>query len=301
MSGERMRIAIIIPTLGREFELAQTLRGLAGQSRLADEILVVDQNDFDSETIARAVSETPHARRIRSTTKGVCFNMNLGLAETSCDVVLFVDDDVIPSPDLVREHLKVYESDTAGRIGGVAGRVEQARGDLDLEEIEETGRYHSWSGRVVANFNSRRTAMVDIAIGCNMSFRRQPLAQEGGFDLGFSGNAYYFEPDVCLRIKKLGLEICFVPAAELKHLMAPSGGARVHNKALHNSYYVKNAIRLYRRHSPAAGLPFFALWLAFYSSAKSLYNLNPKIALLGVAAVFKGLIQDMSIRSNIQR
>lgn len=293
-----MKLSVIIPTLGREQVVIDTIQGLLSQSRPPDEILIVDQNDPAMPELERFLPTVPIVRHIRSEVKGVVFNMNIGLAQARGDVVLFVDDDIVPDSRLVEAHLEVYADDPNREIAGVAGRVEQPAGDLLPEEIPETGQYHRWSGAVVAHFNSRRREDVMIAPGGNMSFRRDRLIAAGGFDLGFDGNSYFFEPDVCLRVIAPGHRLVFEPKADVKHLAAPSGGARIHDKAVHNYYFVKNGVRLYRRHSPTVGLPFFVLRMLAYSGAKAAYNGNPRIFARAIAAVRDGLSQPLELRNN---
>ncbi|MEK6579245.1 MAG: hypothetical protein AABZ55_08485, partial [Bdellovibrionota bacterium] len=91
-------------------------------------------------------------------------------------------------------------------------------------------------------------------------------------------------------------KIIFVPTAELEHLMAPMGGARVHDKARHNSYFVKNGMRLFRRHSPTILLPFFFLWMVVYSLLKAVKNRNLRIAFFGLKAAAEGLFQTIPLK-----
>src|SRR5690606_36778947 len=111
----------------------------------------------------------------------------------------------------------------------------------------------------------------------NVSFRRHVLLEVGGLDPQFDGNGYRWEADLGLRIKKAGYDLLFDPAPTVQHLMAPHGGCRTHDTALHTYYFVKNCIRLYRKHSPALGLPFFVFAMVLYVVLKSLYNRNPRI------------------------
>jgi GT2 family glycosyltransferase len=191
---------------------------------------------------------------------------------------------------LIEAHLANY-AEIPTDLGGVAGRVEQPEGDLPPENITVFGRYHRWSGTMIARFNASHRADVEIAPGGNMSFEREILLGLGGFDPGFEGNGYFFETDGSLRVVEAGFRIVFDPRAQVKHLMAPRGGARVTSKAEHTYSYVKNGIRLYRKHSPAAGLPLFILKQGAYVLAKSAYNFDPRIAGRGLAAIKNALIE----------
>jgi GT2 family glycosyltransferase len=288
-----MKVSVLIPTLGREQEPIETIRCLARQSVPAHEIIVVDQNQPELPGLTAALREFPGVRHLRFKTKGVPLNYNRALAAAQGEIVLFLDDDVTMGPDLIRAHLANYEADSS--LGGVMGRVEQPRGDLPPGEIREVGGFHPWSGRVIGHFNAKTRSDVSVVQGVNMSFRRDVLAALDGFDLGFVGNGYFFEADMSLRVKAGGRKIVFDPQAMLTHLMAPAGGTRVKNKAVHTYFFVRNGLRLIRRHSPKAAQPLITMRMVGYLAAKSAYNLDPEILSLGLKAIWEGWTTSQNV------
>jgi GT2 family glycosyltransferase len=56
---------------------------------------------------------------------------------------------------------------------------------------------------------------IDHPLGAAMLFRREVIAQTGGFDLDYY--MYVEEIDWCMRIKRAGWGICCVPGAEIVH------------------------------------------------------------------------------------
>ena len=296
-----LTISALIPTLGRQAEVIETVRALLTQTRPPDEIIVVDQNMPEFQELSRFLKSDPRIRHIRSDTPGYSINLNRALQAARSDVVLFLDDDVRLKPDLVERHLRNFSERSQGRpLGCVAGRVHQPQGDLTPSSIQEVGVYKPLTGEVIGNFNADRAHECDVAPGGNMSLRKEVLVRAGGFDEGFDGNGYRCETDACLRVKALGFRVLFDPTAELDHLMAPAGGCRTRSKAEHTYYFVKSGIRLYRRHSPRLGLPAFAARMTAYVSAKSAYNRDPEILKLGLRGVYDGLTQSMNLRSPMQ-
>jgi glycosyltransferase involved in cell wall biosynthesis len=291
-------ISVLIPTFGRETEVINTIDGLLKQTHLPDEIIVVDQNGDRYPALDRYLQSIPRVRQIKTQTPGVAINYNLALRNAQGDIVLYVDDDVVPEPGLIAAHLLNYDREP--QLGGVAGRVECLSGDPDPYKISEIGSYHPWSGSVIGNFNGLKRQHVKLAQGANMSFDRQALLAIGGFDQGFQGNGYFFESDGSLRVLASGRSIIFDPEAALIHLQAPSGGARVKDKADHTYFYVRNGIRLYRRHSPVIGNPLIGVRMFFYVAAKAAYNSNLRILFKGLRAIFDGWAQDMRVKSNVQ-
>ena len=288
-------LTALIPTVGREREVIDTVRALLGQTRIPDEILVVDQNRPGIPELDAFLDQLPLVRHIRSPGDTVVFNLNLGLKEARGEILLVLDDDVEIPSNFVERHLANYSGQA---VGGVAGRVEQPSGDLPQVQIHRVGHYSQISGEVTANFNSNERRKIMFAPGGNMSFLKRALIAAGGFDLGFEGNAYFFEPDLGMRVGQAGYEIVFDPAASLKHLMAPAGGCRITDKAEHTFYFVRNGFRRYRRFSPALGLPLFILKSMAYVTAKSIYNKNIRIFTRGLAAICQGLTQDMALKAN---
>jgi glycosyltransferase involved in cell wall biosynthesis len=291
-------ISVVIPTLGRSKELIDTVSALMKQTRVPDEIVIIDQNQPELDDVNRFLAGIPIVKHFRGESPGVSINYNRCFERASGDVVLYLDDDIIPDPRLVEFHLENYEH-AQEDLGGVAGRVEQPQGDLPSEQIRNLGKYHRWTGRITARFNATKKADVQIAPGGNMSFYRYILFETQGFDEGFGGNGYFFETDGTYRVYKKGYRIAFDPRAQVKHLMAPAGGARIRDKSVHTYFYVKNGIRLYRRHSPTLGYPLVAARMLFYVAAKAAYNLNPRILFKGLQGFIDGWTQDMRIQSNV--
>jgi GT2 family glycosyltransferase len=202
-----------------------------------------------------------------------------------------VDDDVVVPPDFLAAHLKCYEDD---HIWAVAGRVEQPSGDRPPDDIKNTGQYSQLTGKMTFDYNGLRSQKCSFGIGCNMSFHRQKLINAGGFDEGFIGNGYFFETEAGYRfVKKYPGSMIFSPEAELKHLAAPRGGARLTNKAKHLYFFMHNGMRFYRRHGTSSAIGFQILKSLVLIPLKALYNWDSKIARLGMRGLWDGLRQDM--------
>jgi GT2 family glycosyltransferase len=142
---------------------------------------------------------------------------------------------------------------------------------------------------VVANFNSRLPREVSLAQGAHMSFKKSALERIGGVDEKFDGNGYFWESDLSLRIVKAGYRILFEPRAELRHLMAPAGGCRVTDKSLHTYYFIKNGVRLCRRHSPWLARFVYLPRMIGYVVAKAVYNRDLAILRRGLLGVWDGV------------
>ena len=107
-----MDITAIVPTYNRSQLLRRALQGFCGQDArdLRWELLIVSDGSTDStrETVMAFRDRLP-VRYLWRPKQGVCSARNLGLREAKAPVVLFLDDDVIPGPQLIREHARFHQ------------------------------------------------------------------------------------------------------------------------------------------------------------------------------------------------
>jgi GT2 family glycosyltransferase len=152
-------------------------------------------------------------------------------------IILFVDDDVIPSTDLLEGHVAAYEDSS---VGGVAGRI-LGPGEDDSCAARLPPR--NW---LSINFNMLYKTPVATARGCNMSFRKDILLAIGGFDTEFRRPFFLCEDsDVCFTIREKGFELLFEPSACLRHLEAKSGGTRAPKRPASK---IRAEFWMYRQH-----------------------------------------------------
>ncbi|MDH3639600.1 MAG: glycosyltransferase, partial [Gammaproteobacteria bacterium] len=99
-----MDISVVIPTLNREQVLLDTIGHLMNQTHKPREILVVDQTPQHESATNRTLEEWTQSGLItwiRLSRPSIPAAMNAGLLASQCAIVLFIDDDVIPEPDLL--------------------------------------------------------------------------------------------------------------------------------------------------------------------------------------------------------
>ena len=214
-------ITVAIPTYHREQVLLDTLGNLLALGPAPAEILVLDQTEQHEATTGQRLCELHDAGRIRwlrLATPSIPQAMNRGLLEARHDIVLFVDDDIRPEPELIAAHLAAH---TQYDDVLVAGRVIQPW----EEGYELSSLGHS-------SFASLESAFVNDFIGCNFSVRREPALALGGFDENFVRVAYRFEAEFAYRFRASGRRIYFEPRACLHHLKDSGGGTRTFGEHL---------------------------------------------------------------------
>jgi GT2 family glycosyltransferase len=208
-------LTIAIPTYRREQVLLETVSLFLSFNVQNIEILVLDQSASHIPHVQNELSRL-HAlgqiRLLKLNEPSIPRAMNCGLVEASHDLVLFVDDDIIPEADLIGAHLNAHALDK-GRI--VAGRIIQPWQE-GLDFSQDRG-FH---------FASKQSREIENFMGGNFSLDRNEAIALGGFDENFVRVAYQFEAEFAYRWRAAGYHIIFEPKACVHHLKVSSGGTR---------------------------------------------------------------------------
>ncbi len=235
----RCSVSVVIPTFGRDDVLVETIHQLLLQEPRADEVLVVDQtrrHEAEADQALTLLASEEKIRWIRLPLPSIPHAMNHGLLEARQEIVLFLDDDIVPDPGLVRAHAHAH---AAGEVSIVAGRV--------LQPWESVG---GLAERSDFAFSSRRRQLVGEFMGGNFSVKRSKALALGGFDENFVQVAYRFERDFAERVLSLGDRILFEPDASVHHLKVTAGGTRSyghHLRTVRPSHAVGEYYYLLRR------------------------------------------------------
>lgn len=245
MSAASPGVSIVVPTYGREQVLCDTLAALFALAPPADEILIADQtprHDPATEDFLRCAAAEKRVRWLRLSPPGVVAAMNRGLREALGEIVLFLDDDIVPGTALVAAHRAVFES--FPDAWAVVGRVVQPEDSVPIPaKVPPATRHvaarHEPFGRRGArpisplrrdldfHFDSASPGWVENVIACNLSVRRDRALALGGFDECFIPPvSYRFETEFAKRIIAAGGRIRYEPAAAVRHLRAARGGTR---------------------------------------------------------------------------
>jgi glycosyltransferase involved in cell wall biosynthesis len=110
-----VRITIVLPTFNRRPRLERVLAGLDRQSVAPEcfEVVIVDDGSTDDtqEWLSRNSNRRYAVTALRQVNAGPATARNAGIAAARGKFLLFIDDDVEPTEDLVAEHLRCHEAE----------------------------------------------------------------------------------------------------------------------------------------------------------------------------------------------
>lgn len=200
------RVSIVIPTRNRIEALKRCLDPLIPYVSRHAECSITVSDDGDAEETRKALTgELSQVEVVQGPRRGPAANRNNGASRTAGDLIVFLDDDCIPEPDLIERYQEAAASHP--EIAVFEGRISaqgKARGFTDGAPENETGGY-LWS--------------------CNFGVRRALFASMGGFDERFPFAAME-DCDFRFRVKRQA-EILFVAAARVWHPVEGRLGWRI--------------------------------------------------------------------------
>lgn len=247
--------SIIIPTLNRPQLLLNNVNELLKQAYSNYEIIIVDQSDVPyAEGIKNGLQYSGKIRYLHIDEKSLPNARNIGIKESKGDILIFLDDDIIPDDNLILHHAQGYHNPV---IGCIAGRVIQELNDI--KNTDTLGGRVCLSGRVLVNWDVKYRSYINFACGCNMSFSREAVKDTGLFDVRFKGSSQLEDTDYCYRLRKLGYKILFEPKASVRHLRPPTGGCRLEEpfKVEYHRFY--NTVLFYCKNMNKIFLPYVFL------------------------------------------
>lgn len=230
-----VRLTIQLCTYKRPQLLARVLEACFEQSAPADAYEVVLVNDGSpDETPAVIERMRPLARCgftvVHQENAGLARARNAGLAQSRGERIAFIDDDVLPTPVFVAEHLR-----SDARHGDVIVRgavINTASFDRLPPPI--------WS---IANYSA------NYFWTSNVSLRRSRLDRAGGrFDESFA--EYGWEDiELGMRLRELGSKGVFNKRAVAFHFKPPPQGVNVAGVLRQAAAQARTAIQLERKHA----------------------------------------------------
>lgn len=218
-------ITVIVPTIGREEVLLDTIRACLDEPQPPAEVIVVDQSKSHEPETLRQLNEWMQQGRVKVLKPDIASQpaaMNVGLLAAKSRLLLFLDDDVQPTPGFISAHAQLHLDPS---IWVVVGQIIQP-----WQQPEDLARPEPTTGLradLDFPFHSSRECLILNGMSGHMSVSRDRCLAVGGFDENFKGAAYRFDTEFARRIIRHGGKVLYSPKPSLKHLRVARGGTRL--------------------------------------------------------------------------
>lgn len=199
-----MSVSIIIPTFNGASRIGNCLDALLKQATKGDaEILVV--NDGSTDNTADVVASYPNVRLITQSNAGPAAARNRGALEARGSIILFTDDDCVPTPEWLRAMTEPFKVPDVVGVKGVY-RTRQSRLAARFVQLEYEDKY-----RLMADLPD-----IDFIDTYSAGFRRERFLEMNGYDTSFPV-ACAEDVELSYRMSARGWTMKFVPSAIVYH------------------------------------------------------------------------------------
>jgi glycosyltransferase involved in cell wall biosynthesis len=213
-------VSVVVPTYNRAASLRRLLDALAHQTYPAHafEVIVVDDGSTDGTTNRLGDWSFPFTLRVlQQDHGGPAQARNLGACHATGDLIVFVDDDVIPAPELLDEHVRSHQLGSDLIVVGPMSpprawrRPAWVRWEEDMLQVQYRDML---AGRYPCTPRQFYTANVSLA--------RARFLEAGGFDPAFKRAE---DVELAYRLRDVGMRFVFNPRADVRHYASRSFSA----------------------------------------------------------------------------
>jgi GT2 family glycosyltransferase len=232
-----VNVTAVLPTKNRAALLADTVRALLAQTIVPDEIIVVDQSATEEgrRLVSELVAALPAERRPALVyvwdreINGAAAARNAGLDLARGDIVVFVDDDVVPAHDVIARLLDHYARtpELAAIAPVITNYPAPALAQRVFREIFCLGPFRDERQPIYWNWPEYGGAVVPVRMftGAMMSFRRATLG-DLRHDARYRGASVGEDIDLCWALGRLGGRLAIATDAHIVHNRAPRPSTR---------------------------------------------------------------------------
>lgn len=217
-----IKASVVINTFNRANYLTNAMLSIAMQSHEVELIIVNGPSTDNTESVLDELCEQGMIfKRLSCPSRNLSESRNIGIANASGDIVLFIDDDAVAHRDWVARIVAQYKNPQVCAVGGFTFDHTGINFQCRYTVCDRFGnaQYFDTINPTYLLADSKGFYFPSL-LGTNCSFRLNTLRSIGGFDEVFS---YMLdETDVCLRIFDSGKKIVTVPDAYVFHKYAPS-------------------------------------------------------------------------------
>lgn len=290
-----MKISVIICTRNRFGDFTKTLPSIVAQTRLPDELIVVDSSDEKKLEGYLGSANLPFPVRYFRTQPGLTLQRNHGIRECVNDLIFFFDDDVDLDKNYLVEVEKVFLSDANHKIGAVGGKIVEQSSPTTRLRLEQftfyvlrlifgvvgirNGKFYP-SGMPSHPHKNQPSGFIECLSGCCMAFRRE-VFEKAKFDEALAHYGLMEDVDISKQTLDAGYKIYYQTSAILIHNESPMNRLKVQQWA---EMSVVNYDYLFRKSWAQEKWR----WLFYYWALIGLFAVNFH-SLKGLTGTFNGV------------
>lgn len=204
------RVSIVVPTHGRRDSVVRLLRALGAQTAepdLFEVVIAIDGSEDATRETVGAYAAPFHIRHMWQPQRGRASACNAGARLASGDILVFLDDDMEPTPGFVEAHINSHKSGSSLGVVGAAPIVVST--DASPLVSYRATNFATKMKRLASRHDDLR--FTDVYTG-NFSIRRDAFIAVGGYDEEFRlyGHEDY---ELSLRLTRAGVRFVFDSAA----------------------------------------------------------------------------------------
>lgn len=265
--------AIVVVNWNDEETTSRALESLRGANLCDAPIVLVDNasTDRSDERLKKRFQEVELIRLAEN--RGYTGGCNVGIRwalDRDYDAIFVMNNDVIVSADFLLPLLEACQDEKVGMAGGKILLPGEPR------QLQSAGAYINYFiGKTYNRFDGQldigqaeEIIEPDFLCGAAFLITKRLLRVIGGFDEEFF--MYYEETDLCLRARKAGFRILYIPHSHVWHCEKLfTSSAKISTEKL-QYFMLRNSIIFMRRHANPVHKFIFLIYLLFFRLPKEM-------------------------------
>jgi len=180
---EELSISVVVPSYNGAARLSILMEALVKQNFKAFEVVVVlDGSTDNSESVLEGWNNQLELNIVNQTNKGRAGARNRGAKEAKGELIVFLDDDMQPDPDVVFFHKQLHEETPDIIVVGQQIEKQEKENEFSFFKAWLTAKWVEKFGRKPVKLNSANLFLT----AANMSIRKVRLQGLNGFDEALS-------------------------------------------------------------------------------------------------------------------
>ena len=259
------KLAFVVPTKDRPDDLRRMLASLRAQTRLPDQIIIVDGSD---PVVRHVVEEFPDLKAdyVRVFPPSLARQRNAGMQRLRADITLagYLDDDVVLEPDAIEKMIS-YWNRAPGDLGGTVFNITNT-GPPNWVRVKSLFWVdHPVPGKVLASGctsilgNQGSNIETDWLCGGATVWKRE-VVERFPYDEWFQGTGYLEDVDYSFSVRSQ-YRLALVSDARLAHYSPP---VKKDRHRLLGKWQITNRMYFVRKHR-ARGMSLYKAWVASFA------------------------------------